>query len=121
MRLRHIDRFTDRTGRVRYYVRKGKGPRIPVEGEPNTPAFMASYEAALKRATDGETKAPAHRTQPGTFGRLALDYFASPDFLRLAQSTRRAYRLVIERFCAEHGHRRGVSRRPGVAHRKSRP
>jgi len=26
--LRHVDRFTDRHGRVRYYFRRGRGKRI---------------------------------------------------------------------------------------------
>jgi hypothetical protein len=47
------------------------------------------------------------RGAPGTFDRLVQDYFSSPDFKRLAQSTQRAYRFVIERLVRDEkiGHR----------------
>src|SRR5262249_35910472 len=47
----------------------------------------------------------ANLASKGTFNHLALEYFTSPDFLRLRPHTRHVYRLVIERFLAEHGHR----------------
>ncbi len=65
---------------------------------------MDAYKAAL-----GGEAAPALATRdhsaPGSFNRLTTSYFQSPDFLRLRLSTQRAYRLVIERFTLEHGHR----------------
>jgi enterobacteria phage integrase len=49
---------------------------------------------------------PKVRGEPGTFSRLAAQYFVSPDFLRLRTRTQHVYRLVIDRFLTEHGHRR---------------
>ena len=138
IRLRHVDRFRDRHGKWRYYFRLRRGARFPLRGDPGTPEFMESYQ----RAQRGEAAAnfqPKRRGEPGTFDRLAQDYFASADYLRLADSTRRTYRLVIERLIREEsiGHRlvremtrehvrRIISRRsatPGMANsvlRKSR-
>ena len=48
------------------------------------------------------------RGETGTFSRLAVQYFISPEFLRLRVRTQHVYRLVIERFLTEHGHRRGA-------------
>jgi integrase len=48
---------------------------------------------------------PTNYATKGTFNHLALEYFSSPDFLRLRQQTRHVYRLVIERFLEDHGHR----------------
>ena len=103
IRLRYVDRFRDRHGRARYYFRRGKGPRIPLPGLPGSVAFMAAYQLALA-GTHSSIK-PVIRAATGTFNRLALEYFSSPDFLRLRPHTRHVYRLVIERFLAEHGHR----------------
>ncbi len=103
IRLRYVDRFRDRHGRARYYFRRGKGPRIPLPGLPGSDAFMAAYQLALA-GTQSLIK-PAFRATTGTFNRLALEYFSSPDFLRLRPHTRHVYRLVIERFLGEHGHR----------------
>ena len=104
IRIRYVDRFVDRHGHPRHYFRRPGGPRIPLPGLPGSDEFISAYRAAL----DGEQSAPRRRgtrAGQGTFNRLALDYFASPDFLRLGPRTRYAYRLVIERFLREHGHR----------------
>jgi integrase len=105
IKLKNIDRFVDRHGKPRFYYRVGQGARVPLKGEPGSPEFMAAYE----RATWGEWPQPPKpdRGAPGTFKRLVLDYFASPDYLRLSPSTRRPYRLVIERLVHDEniGHR----------------
>src|SRR5262245_275872 len=64
---------------------------------------MVAYRTALA-GTASEIK-PTSRASKGTFNHLALEYFTSPAFLRLRPHTRHVYRLVIERFLAEHGHR----------------
>jgi integrase len=66
---------------------------------------MAAYKAALA-GEDTPAAKPKIRGEPGTFSRLAAQYFASPDFLRLRTRTQHVYRLVIDRFLVEHGHRR---------------
>jgi len=105
IRLKHIDRFADRHGRIRYYFRRGRGGRIALLGKPGTPEFMAAYQNAI----DGTSIEPGRKLRgaPGTFDRLTQDYFASPEFLRLAESSRRTYRFVIERLIEEEniGHR----------------
>jgi len=106
IRLKHIDRFADRHGRIRYYFRRGRGGRVALPGKPGTPEFMAAYQRAIDSTPIGPQ--PKLRGAPGTFGRLTQDYFASPEFLRLAHSSRRTYRSVIERLIEEEniGHRR---------------
>lgn len=66
---------------------------------------MAAYNAALVEE-DAPVAKPTSRSEPGTFNRLAAQYFASSDFFRLRDRTRHVYRLVIDRFLAEHGHRK---------------
>lgn len=39
VRLRHVDRFTARHGRVRNYFRRGKGKRMVLPGRPGTEDF----------------------------------------------------------------------------------
>lgn len=101
IKLRYIDRFVDRHGRERFYFRRDRGPRIPLPGRPGTPEFMAAYE----RATVGEMphKGPKQRGAPGSFDRLVQDYFASPEYLRLAHSSQKSYRSVIERLVIDEG------------------
>jgi integrase len=105
VRLRHVDRFIDRHGRVRHYFRRGKGNRVKLPGRPGGEEFMRAYQAAL----DGEEPpaTPGVRGAPGTFDRLAHDYCVSTDYLRLGKRTQHVYRLVIERLLRDEniGHR----------------
>jgi hypothetical protein len=66
---------------------------------------MGVYKAALAEQ-DAPAVEPKVRGEPGTFSRLTAQYFLSPEFLRLRTRTQHVYRLVIERFLVEHGHRR---------------
>jgi integrase len=105
--LRYVDRFMDRHGHARHYFRRPGGKRLALPGVPGSDEFMTAYKAAL--AGRGVPAAdPKVRGEPGTFSRLAAQYFASPDFLRLRTRTQHVYRLVIDRFLVEHGHRRVV-------------
>lgn len=105
IKLRHVDRFRDRHGRTRFYFRRAHGPRAPLPGVPGSPEFMDAYNQALT----GEQPSPRPKSlaAAGTFDRLALDYFASPEFLSLAASSQRTYRSVIERVIGDEriGHR----------------
>ena len=95
--LRYVDRFVDRHGHVRHYFRRPGGKRIPLPGLPSSKEFMASYKTALA-GEDTPATGPKTRGEPGTFNRLATQYFASPEFLRLRRRTQYVYRLVIDRF-----------------------
>jgi len=90
---------------VRHYFRRPGGRRIPLPGLPGSDDFAAAYKAALAGENTPAAK-PKIRGEPGTFNRLATQYFVSPEFLRLRTRTQYVYRLVIERFLVEHGHRR---------------
>jgi hypothetical protein len=107
--LRYVDRFVDRHGHVRHYFRRPGGKRLPLRGVPGSDEFMAAYKAAF--TGDVPSAEPKVRGETGTFSRLAVQYFVSPEFLRLRVRTQHVYRLVIERFLTEHGHRRVVEMR----------
>lgn len=105
VKLKHLDAFTDRHGRRRYYFRKGKGARIALPGVPGSPEFLTAYQRALN---GHPVETPLRmRGNPGTFDRLVQEYFASPDYLRLNPQTQRTYRLKIERLLEREniGHR----------------
>ncbi len=104
IKLKNVDRFTDRHGKVRYFYRVGRGPRLAkLPGQPGSPEFMLAYEAAARGEHQPNAEQRRERGEPGTFDRLVQDYLSSPDFKRLAQSTQRAYRLVIERLVHDEG------------------
>src|SRR5689334_19569056 len=92
LRLQHVDRFVDRTGSIRYYFRRGHGPRITLPGLPGSAEFMSAYQAAL----NGKPSRPKPDRE-GTFDQLLELYFSSSKYAKLKPSTRRAYRLSMER------------------------
>lgn len=91
IKLKHVDRFRDRHGQWRYYFRRGTGARVALSGEVGTPEFMAAYHKAIENIPQKQEDRSCG--QPGTFHRLVQDYFATADFLRLTDTTRRAYRV----------------------------
>jgi integrase len=105
VRLKHLDTFKDRHGRMRYYFRRGKGKRFKLPGRPGMDEFMRAYQAALEG--NEPAAAPKVRGAPGTFDRLVQDYFNSTDYQALASRTRHVYRLVIDRLLRDEkiGHR----------------
>ncbi len=101
LRLKHVERFRDRHGRIRFYYRKGHGNRIALEGEPGTREFADSYEKAA-----GLASKPKAATGPasGSFSELIAAYLAAPEFLNLKKSTQAVSKRILDAFGAEHGH-----------------
>ncbi len=91
----HLFREITRHGKVVWYVRVDKGPRIRVAAF-GTPEFDASYEAA----TSGEHRRPAGAPALGTLNWLIARYRETRAWTDLSMATRRQreiiFRQVIE-------------------------
>jgi integrase len=85
---RNRKRLKDGSFIVYWYAWKG-GPRL--DGEPGSPEFIASFAAAVK-----ERKAPRNDNLAG----LVADYRASPEFAKLADSTRAEWSRWLDRIAA---------------------
>ncbi len=110
--LKYVDEQRDRNGRVQYWYFRRNGRRWRLPGKPLSKEFMAEYRRLLEAT---EPAAPTERRPhpPGSFGALALDYLASPEFLGTKPNTRRIYRLILEPLAERHGHKpvAGLERR----------
>jgi integrase len=103
---KHCTWQADRDGKRRVRFRR-RGVSVYLAGIPWSEDFMRQYAAALERDSEGRTQAGAElRTLPGSFSALCVAYYGSPEFRDLQPSTRRVRRNILERFRAEHGHRR---------------
>lgn len=101
--LPSIKRFTDRHGRRRVYYKPGRGKLIALPPE-DSPEFVSAYQAAR----EGSATPPpigASKVKPGSLAALVVLYLTSPEWARLATSTKRSTRLILERLREEHGHR----------------
>jgi integrase len=72
--------------RVKYYYAWKGGPRL--KGEPGSPEFLASFEAARRARRDPTA---------GTFHAIICGFKSSPDFTRLRDRTREDYSKQIKR------------------------
>jgi integrase len=98
IRLKHVHRFRDRHGRVRFYLRMPGRASVALPADPGSPAFLAAYQAAMQDATP---RAPGEA--PGTFDALCVAYYRGQRFAGLRASTARSYRLILEEMRAAHG------------------
>jgi integrase len=78
-------------GRVYRYAWRG-GPRL--RGEPGSPDFMASYNEAIRER---------HIPEPGKFRALVTLYRASPDYQKLAESTKRNWARWLDEIAVYFG------------------
>jgi integrase len=103
---RYVSEFEDRHGKMRVRFRRTGFPGHYFRSKPWTPEFMAEYQACLDKKIAPVTEIGAARTKPGSISALIVAYYKAPEFLRLKESTRIAYRNIIERFREAHGDKR---------------
>jgi integrase len=93
-RLPHV-KAVRRADRVWLYYRRG-GRQWPLPGPEGSAAHILAHER-VHRAYDHLRQAPV-RTAPGTVDAAITAYLASADYLQHAESTKRDYRRVLDRF-----------------------
>jgi enterobacteria phage integrase len=101
IRLPYVQEYRDRQGKARRYFRRPGYKRVPLPGTPGAPQFMAAYQAALA----AERPPIGRKHGEGTVGDLAVSFYKSPYFENLKPNSQRLYRLVLDKFLQEDGHR----------------
>ena len=96
----HLHREVTRHGRVVWYVRVDKGPRIRLRAEFGTPEFDAEYETAISGSTVRPRK---NAPTTGMLAWLVARYRETSDWSILSVATRRQreniFRHVLETAC----------------------
>jgi integrase len=100
--LKYVQQFVDRHGHPRFYFRRPGFKRVALPGLPGSSEFMNAYAEALAA---GEPAPPVglRQIRPGTINALAVSYFNSRDFRKLAPTTQVSYRGFIDRLCEVDG------------------
>lgn len=106
LRLRYMNAFRDRHGRLRHYFRRPGCEAVALPGLPGSVEFMEAYQVALAGEAARRIEIGASRTKPGTIAALTVAYFNSLAFHDLAPETKRTRRNILERFRTEHGDKR---------------
>lgn len=102
IKLKHIARFRDRHGVLRHYLRVPGQKAVPLPGDPDSPAFLSAYQAALA-VHDKPGPSAAKPPREGTLNAVAASYYASPAFHSLRATTQVNYRRIVERLRNKHG------------------
>jgi integrase len=119
----HLHREVTRHGRVVWFVRIDKGPRIRIRGDYGTPEFLAAYQAAI----DGKAAPDATSFNAKTLGWLVEQYRQSSAWAKLSNATRRQRECILHAVVSTAGRdsfsrvdtaaiERGVERRAAHPH-----
>lgn len=92
IKLKYIQRYQDRNGKQRYYVRIAGKPLVSLSGLPGSQEFMSAYKAALAETGAGSSEKSLEW--------LCGKYYAAPYFKSLGVTTQRVKRAVLEEVCA---------------------
>ena len=99
--------YRDRHGRRRWRYRGG-GASVELGRAYGSAEFQERYEAA-RAGRKPNRGAGADRTAPGSLSALIAHYYRSPEFTRLAPSTKASYRGILEPLRVKHGTKRVAS------------
>jgi hypothetical protein len=103
IKLRYVNEYVDRQGKVRRYFRRKGRRAIPLPGLPGSIEFMAAYQAALA-VVSPPPPSPKH-VIAGSLAAVAAGYLRSADFANPSPSSQRSYRVALKPILAAHGHR----------------
>src|SRR5215212_2037239 len=110
LRLRYVNAFYDRHGRLRYYFRRPGCKSVALLGSPGSVEFMEVYQAALA-GEQPQVQLGASHTLAGTVNALVVGYLdcspgSTSPFKTLAAETKRTRRNILENFREAHGDKR---------------
>ena len=104
MDLKYLVEDCDRHGKVRVYYRRKGQRKIALRAPLGTDEFLREYQ----RASAGSVPAPIgldvlqrDSARPGSLRWLIEQYYRSPEFRHLGDSTRHAWRLILDALCGE--------------------
>ena len=103
IKLRYVNEYLDRHGKVRRYFRRPGCRSVPLPGLPGSIQFMAAYQAALAIVAP-PPPSPRH-VIAGSLASVAAGYLRSADFANFSPSSQSSYRVALKPILAAHGHR----------------
>jgi integrase len=103
IKLRYVNEYRDRHGRVRRYFRRPGSRGVKLPGLPGSIEFMAAYQSAL--ATVAPPPPSSKHVIHGSLAEIAAGYFRSAAFANLSQTSQQLYRSALKPILKAHGHR----------------
>lgn len=98
----HLHVYNDRHGKTRAYYKPQGGKGIALPLPVGSPEFLLAYAKAVEGVKLERAKAKTP-TVKDTFRDLLRLYLGSPLYMKLSPSSKRNYRLILEKFCEKYG------------------
>ncbi|MHC2163088.1 integrase [Bradyrhizobium ottawaense] len=105
IKLKYVNEYIDRTGKLRRYFRKNGKQLGPLNGEPGSEEFMTAYAAYLAK----KSPAVVRNMNKDSLAKLIVDYYGSRYFTDLKPSSRQLYKYALEPLSKAHGHRCAIT------------
>jgi integrase len=103
IKLRYVNEYRDRHGRVRRYFRRPGSRGVKLPGLVGSIEFMDAYAAAL--ATVAPPPPSSKHIIRGSLAEVTAGYFRSAAFANIEESSQRLYRIALKPVLEAHGHR----------------
>lgn len=97
-----VTEFQDRHEKWHLRYRAKGRPTVYLKTRPGQDGWLDELERARAGEPEKHVRTSA-KTKPGTISALIAVYYGTPDFTGLADSSRRTYRNMLERFREVHG------------------
>jgi hypothetical protein len=94
IKLKYVNAFIDRHGKIRYYFRRPGSRSVKLPGLPGSFEFMNAYQAAL--ATAAPPPPSSKHVTRGSLAEITAGYFCSAAFINLSESSQKVYRIVLK-------------------------
>jgi integrase len=108
IKLRYVQTFRDRHGKVRRYYRRPGHPQMRLPGEPGSREFMEAYQAASEATRTDHSV----RSASGSIAALLIAYYQSAEWAALEPGTQQNYRRILERFRQRYADRPAAQLQP---------
>jgi integrase len=105
IKLKYVNEYIDRTGKLRRYFRNGGKQLGPLNGEPGSEEFMTAYAAYLAK----KSPAVVRDLNKDSLAKLIVDFYGSRMFTDLKPSSRQLYKYALEPLSKTHGHRCAIT------------
>lgn len=96
IKIQYVQKHRGRDGKVRYYFRHPRLPRVALP-DIHDSKFWTAYQEALGR----DPSSVIQKREPGTFSSLCDDWMKSAEFQQLGPATRRNYQRILLRMQVE--------------------
>src|SRR5262245_39889788 len=101
LKLKYVNEYIDRTGKLRRYFRKNGKQLGPLPGDVGSEEFMTAYAAYLAE----KPRPPKTTLHADSLAKLIIDFYSDRMFTDLKPSSRQLYKYALEPLAKAHGHR----------------